>query len=125
MQQRFRLRHAVIGYVVALVFGFNGLLTSVTDATSASGGASFALITCLGGQGPGQQWPGQVDHANTCSCNLTSCCTSGTLARNGNEIDLQYSAVSITKLQYPHTRISRDLSADHPLHLRSPPATSS
>ena len=33
MQPRFKLRHAVIGYIVALVFTFNGLLTSVIDAT--------------------------------------------------------------------------------------------
>lgn len=128
MQPRFKLRHAVVGYIVALVFAFNGLLTGVIDATVASGGESFALITCLGGQGqgqaPGQQLPGQSDHASKCSCSLNCCCASGSLARNESEIDLQYPAVSTAFLQRSHAPIVRDFRTDHPLHLRSPPTIS-
>jgi hypothetical protein len=122
MKPRFKLRHAVVGYLVALVFAFNGLLTSVIDASVASGGSSFALITCLGGQVPGQQLPGQSDHANKCSCNLSCCCGNGSLARSGSEIDIQYPAVSIAFLRRAHAPAVRDFRADHPLHLRSPPA---
>jgi hypothetical protein len=127
MKPRFKLRHAVVGYVVALVFAFNGLLASVIDASMASGGSSFALITCLGGpapgqQVPGQQVPGQSDHAAKCSCNLNCCCASGSLARNGSEIDIQYPALSTAFLQRAHAPVVRDLRTGHPLHLRSPPA---
>jgi hypothetical protein len=127
MQSRFQLRHAVTGYIVALVFAFNGLLTSVIDASVASGGGSFALITCLGGQVPGQrvpgqQLPGQSDHASKCSCNLSGCCTGGSLSRNGSDIDVHYPTVSTAFLQRSHAPIARDVRPDHPLHLRSPPA---
>ncbi|MGV3634010.1 MAG: hypothetical protein ACO1NY_06635 [Pseudorhodoplanes sp.] len=127
MKPRFKLRHAVVGYVVALVFAFNGLLTSVIDASIASGGSSFALITCLGGQVPGQQAPGQQspaqsDHASKCSCNLSCCCANGALARNGSEVDIQYPAVTTAFLQLEHAPVVRDFRTDHPLHLRSPPA---
>lgn len=122
MKPRFKLRHAVVGYVVALVFAFNGLLTSVIDASVASGGSSFALITCLGGQVPGQQAPGQSDHGSKCSCNLSCCCGNGSLARNGSEIDIRYPVASTAFLRRAHTPAVRDFLADHPLHLRSPPA---
>lgn len=124
MQPRFKLRHAVIGYIVALVFTFNALLTSVIDASLATGGGSFALITCLGGQipgQPGQPVPGQSDHANTCGCVLSCCCASGALARNGSVIDIRYPALSIAVLHRAHTPIATDIRPDHPLHLRSPP----
>ena len=123
MQPRFKLRHAVVGYIVALVFAFNGFLTSVIDATVASGGDLFALITCLGGVAPGQQLPSQSDHAGKCSCNLSCCCASGALARNGGAIDVHYPAVSTAFLRRARTLIARDFRADHPLHLRSPPAS--
>jgi hypothetical protein len=122
MKPRFKLRHAVVGYVVALVFAFNGLLASVIDASMASGGSPFALITCLGGPAPGQQIPGQSDHAAKCSCNLSCCCASGSLARNGSEVDIQYPAVGTAFLQRAHAPVVRDLRTGHPLHLRSPPA---
>lgn len=124
MQSRFKLRHAVVGYIVALVFTFNGLLTSVIDASLATGDGSFALITCLGGQipgQPGQPLPGQSDHANTCGCVL-SCCAGGPLARNGSDIDIRYPALSIAVLHRAHTPIATDIRPDHPPHLRSPPA---
>lgn len=125
MEPRFKLRHAVVGYVVALVFAFNGLLTSVIDAGVASSGSAFALITCLGGQAPGQvpgQLPGQSDHASKCSCNLSCCCAGGSLARNADEIDVDYPVASAAILQRAPSLIERDFRADHPLHLRSPPA---
>jgi hypothetical protein len=124
MQSRFKLRHAVVGCIVALVFTFNGLLTSVIDAGLATGGGSFALITCLGGQipgQPGQPLPGQSDHANTCGCVL-SCCAGGSLARNGSDIDIRYPALSIAVLHRAHTPIATDIRPYHPLHVRSPPA---
>jgi hypothetical protein len=119
MQPRFKLRHAVVGYIVALVFAFNGLLTSVIDASIASGGSSFALITCLGGQVPGQ--PGQSDHASKCSCSLSSCCCAGALARNADGTEVDYPVASAAVLQRTPNLIERDFRADHPLHLRSPP----
>ena len=125
MQPRFKLRHAVIGYVVALVFAFNGLLTSVIDATLASGGTSFAFITCLGGQipgQPGQQLPGQSDHATKCSCSLNCCCASGALARKGSDVDVRYPAVAVAVLRHVYPPVARDMRVGHPLHLRSPPA---
>ena len=122
MKARFKFRHAAVGYIVALVFAFNGLLTSVIDATIATGGGSFALITCLGGQAPGQ--PGQTDHVGKCACSLSSCCCAGSLARNADEVDVVYALASTAAVQRAPTLIERDFRADHPLHLRSPPAAS-
>lgn len=120
MQSRFKLRHAVVGYIVALVFAFNGLLTSVIDASIASGGSSFAVVTCLGSQAPGQ--PGQTDHSIKCSCSLSCCCAGGALARDTNGTDFDYPVMSTAYQQRAHTPVVRNFRADHPVHLRSPPA---
>jgi hypothetical protein len=129
MQPRFKLRHAVVGYIVALAFAFNGLLTGVIDAGAASGGASFALITCLSGQVQGQVseqvpgQPGQSNHAGKCSCTL-SCCCEGSLARNSDAIDVAYPAAGAAVSQHGPYLIEHDFRSDRPLHLRSPPAIS-
>ena len=121
MEPRFKLRHAVVGYIVALVFALNWLLAGVLDATVASGGESFALITCLGGQAPGQQLPGQSDHASKCSCSLSSCCCAGSLARNATETGIAHSVADAAALQHTPNLVERDFRTDHPLHLWSPP----
>jgi hypothetical protein len=123
MKPPFRLRRAIVGYVVALAFAFNGFLTSVIGAAAASNAEAFVLITCLGGpvdqQAPGQQSPAQSDHASKCNCSLSCCCAGGLLARQGS-VEMRYPAISIAVVQPPETPITRN--AGRPLHLRSPPS---
>jgi hypothetical protein len=116
---RFKLRHAIVGYTVALVLALNGLLASVIDASVAASGSSLAIVTCVGGETP---LPGQSDHASKCSCSLSCCCAGGSLARNSNDIDVQDRAASAAILDAARTPIVRDFRAGHPPHLRSPPA---
>jgi hypothetical protein len=123
-QLRFRLRHAIVGYIVALVFALNGLLTGVIDAHVAAGGNAVPIITCLGDE-PSGQLPGQSDHAAKCSCSLSCCCAGGLAARNSSESDIGYAVADAAALGRAPSHVVRDFSADHPLHLRSPPAVNS
>jgi hypothetical protein len=117
----FKLRHAIVGYTVALVFALNGWLANVSDASFAAGGSSFAIVTCLGGEAPGQL-PGQNDHTTKCSCSLSCCCAGSSLARTSNGTDVGYPAVSVALPDVAWAPIVRDFRTDRPLHLRSPPA---
>jgi hypothetical protein len=119
MQPRFKPRHAVVGYVIALVFAFNGLAAVISDTSFAAGGSAFARITCLGGERPAQL-PGQPDHAVTCSCTL-SCCCAGSLARNANATKIGYPVADATGPRSMPGSLLRDVRTDRPLHLRSPP----
>ena len=121
-QARFQIGRAVIGYVVAITFAFNGLLETVIDANMASGGNSFALITCLGGEGTGNL-PGQSERAMKCSCSLSCCCANDAVARTSTESDVAYRVSGAEPLSTAPVAITRDFRADHPLHLRSPPGT--
>lgn len=121
-QARFQIGRAVIGYVVALVFTFNGLLETVIDANMASGGNSFALITCLGGEGTGNL-PGQSERAMKCSCSLSCCCANDALSRNSTESDVAYPIASAEHHEAVPVAMTRDFRADYPLHLRSPPGS--
>lgn len=125
MKSRFKLRHAIIGYVVALVFAFNALVTSVIGANVAAGGTAFALITCLGGQVP-EQVPGQpdrIDHAGKCACSLSSCCCAGALVRNAGVVGVTCPITGAAVLQNRPHLVERNFHAYLPLHLRSPPDT--
>jgi hypothetical protein len=123
-QSRFKLRHAVVGYVVALVFAFNGLLAGVIDASVASGGGSLSIITCLGGETQGQV-PGPDGHAAKCLCSLSCCCAGGVAGRTSGETDISYPVANGAVLRRSAIQIVRDFRADHPLHVRSPPAVNS
>lgn len=120
-RSRFQFRHAVVGYLVALVFAFHGLLTGLIDARVAASGNAFAIITCLGGETPGQS-PGQGSHTAKCLCSLSCCSASGLAACNSSEIDISYPVASAAALRRTPIQVVRDFRADHPLHLRSPPA---
>jgi hypothetical protein len=120
-KSRFTLRHAIVGYSVALVFALNGLLASVVDTSLAAGGNSFAVVTCLGGEAPGSL-PGQSDHAAKCSCSLSCCCAGGAQARNSSDTEVLYSAAKTALHHAVRTAMVRDSRADRLLHLRSPPA---
>ena len=127
---RFSFRSAMVGYTIAIVFAFNGLLTSVIDASLAAGGNPFA-ITCLGAQSQGQesqgqesqgQLPGQRDNSAKCSCSLSCCCASSELNRAWHEIDaIRPVAVAELTPDRPEHGL-RDFLADHRNRPRPPPA---
>jgi hypothetical protein len=124
MNRLLKLRHALVSYVVALLFGINGVLSSAIDANMASGTPSFAPVTCLGGQIPGE-FPGQpnpTDRAGKCACSLSSCCCANSLARNADATDADISAADPAPSQRRPHAIAHGFRASHPLHLRSPPA---
>jgi hypothetical protein len=117
---RFSLRSAVIGYAIAIVFAFNGVLTSVIDAGSVAGGNPFAIL-CLNSNGQ-PQLPGQADHGMKCSCSLSCCCASGEINRASHEIDL-VGPVAVAELSPDRPeRGLRDFLADHRNRPRPPPA---
>jgi hypothetical protein len=114
---RFSLRAAVLGYTVAVAFAFNGLLTSVIDASLAAGGSPFAIL-CLGANGQPQA-PGQSDHSTQCSCTLSCCCVTGNAERasSGNV----YPSAAIALAQAGNAQQARSFLTDGLHRLRSPP----
>lgn len=116
---RFSLRSAVIGYTIAIVFTFNGLLTSVIDSGLAAGGNPFAIL-CLNANGQPPS-PGQIDHGMKCSCSLSCCCASGQISRTWHEIEpIRPVATAALASDQPAIML-RGFLADHGNRPRPPP----
>jgi hypothetical protein len=116
---RFSLRAAILGYTVAVAFAFNGLLTSVIDASLAAGGSPFAIL-CLNANGQ-PPLPGPGDHGVQCSCTLSCCCATGNAERasSGNV----YASAAIVLAQAGNAQQVRNFLADGLHRLRSPPVS--